>query len=127
MNSKVYLILRLIIAVILIQTLRFKFTGHPDSIYIFTQVGMEPYGRIGIGIIELIAAILILIPATSWLGATLTAGVLFGAIFLHLTSLGIEVNGDGGVLFYMAIGTFFLSLIALWKERRAIPIIGKLF
>lgn len=127
MKKYLFIALRLIIAIILIQTLRYKFTGHPDSVYIFTQVGMEPYGRIGIGIMELIAAILILIPKTIWLGAGLTAGVLVGAIFFHLSKIGIEVNGDGGGLFYMAIVTLVLSLIILWSDRKSIPIIGKSF
>ncbi len=121
------LILRLIVAVILVQTLRYKFTGHPDSIYIFTQIGMEPYGRIGIGVLELIASILILIPRTVWAGAALSAGILAGAIFFHLTKIGIEVQGDGGGLFYMGIATCILSLIILWQHRKAIPIIGKSF
>ena len=125
MRKFLFIALRLIIAIILIQTLRYKFTGHPDSIYIFTQVGMEPYGRIGIGIMELIAGILILLPKTIWLGAGLTAGVLVGAIFFHLTKIGVEVNGDGGRLFYMAVTTFVLSLIVLWSDRKSLPIIGK--
>jgi putative oxidoreductase len=117
---------RIAIAVILVQTLRFKFTAHPDSVYIFTKVGLEPYGRIGIGVIELIAAILILIPRTVWLGAGLTAGVLSGAVMMHLTQLGIEINGDGGSLFYLALITFLLSMIVLWFVRKEIPIIGKM-
>ena len=127
-NSGIFsLILRIIVAVILVQTLRYKFTGHPDSIYIFTQIGMEPYGRIGIGVLELIASILILIPRTVWAGAALSAGILAGAIFFHLTKIGIEVQGDGGGLFYMGIATCILSLIILWQHRKAISVIGKSF
>ena len=103
------------IAVILIQTLRFKFTAHPDSVYIFETVGLEPYGRIGIGVLELIAGILLLIPKTVWAGAALTLGLIGGAIMMHLTQLGIEVKGDGGVLFYTAITTFILSAIILLR------------
>lgn len=117
--------LRIIVAVILIQTLRFKFTAHPDSVYIFTKVGLEPYGRIGIGILELIAGILLLIPKTAWIGAVLTIGVVSGAIFLHLTSLGIEVNNDHGVLFVTAMVTLVLSTIVLFLNRKNIPIVGK--
>ncbi len=120
-------VLRLIVAIILIQTLRFKFLAHPDSVYIFTQVGMEPVGRIGIGVVELIAGILLLIRQTAWLGAILTLGVIGGAIFMHLTKLGIEVKGDGGLLFYTAVGTFLLSAIVLWIYRRDIPIVGERF
>lgn len=125
MKKKLLLSLRIIIAIILLQTLWFKFSAHPDSVYIFTQVGLEPYGRIGIGILELIASILILIPRTSWLGSGLVLGIIGGAIMMHLTQLGIEINGDSGQLFYMAIITFVLSAIVLYYYRRDIPIIGK--
>ncbi|ULC60631.1 DoxX family protein [Flaviramulus sp. BrNp1-15] len=115
------LVLRIIVAIILIQTLRFKFTAHPDSIYIFEKVGLEPYGRIGIGILELIAGILLLIPKTIWIGATLTLGIIGGAILMHLTQLGIQINGDGGVLFITAIITFVLSSIILYLYRKDLP------
>ena len=117
--------LRIVVAIILIQTLRFKFTAHPDSVYIFEKVGLEPYGRIGIGILELIAGILLLIPKTVWLGASLTIGIISGAIFMHLTKLGIEVNNDGGVLFFTAVATFILASIILYLYRKDIPIINK--
>ncbi len=117
--------LRIIVAIILIQTLRFKFTAHPDSVFIFTQVGLEPIGRIGIGILELIAGILLLIPKTVWAGSALTLGLIGGAIFIHLTKLGIEVNGDSGVLFYTAIITFVFSGIILWYYRKDIPFLFK--
>ena len=121
------LVLRLIVSIILIQTLRFKFTAHPDSVYIFTKVGLEPIGRIGIGIIELIASILLLIPRTAWLGAIITLGVLGGAILMHLTQLGIEINNDGGTLFITAIITFIISGIILLIYRKDIPYINKYF
>jgi len=119
------LILRIAVAAILIQTLRFKFTAHSDSVYIFTKVGLEPIGRIGIGILELIASILILIPRTTWLGAAMVIGIIGGAIMMHLTELGIEINGDGGLLFYTALATFLLSVLMLWFTRKDIPIIGQ--
>ncbi|MEN8845346.1 MAG: DoxX family membrane protein, partial [Candidatus Arcticimaribacter sp.] len=111
MNKNLLFVLRLIVAVILLQTLYYKFGAHEDSVYIFTTLGLEPYGRIGIGVMELFASILILIKRTSWAGALLSVGLMAGAIFSHLTQLGIEVKGDGGQLFYMAIGTWVLSLI----------------
>ncbi|WP_109299859.1 DoxX family membrane protein [Aquimarina sp. AU474] len=114
------LLLRIIVAIILIQTLRFKFTAHPDSVYIFTKVGMEPYGRIATGVTELIAGILLLIPRTVWIGATLTLGIIGGAIMLHLTKLGIEINSDGGILFFTAVITFILSAIILWINRKQV-------
>lgn len=118
-------VLRIIIAIILFQTLRFKFTAHPDSIYIFETVGLEPIGRIGIGVLELIAGILLLIPKTIWAGVLLTLGLIGGAILMHLTLLGIEVNNDGGTLFITAVITFILSVIVLYLYRKEIPIIGK--
>ena len=121
MKKYIPLVLRIIVAVILIQTLRFKFTAHEDSVYIFETVGLEPFGRIGIGIVELIAGILLLIPKTVWAGATITLGVIGGAIMMHLTQLGIEVRGDGGVLFYTAVITFILSAIILFIHKKDIP------
>ena len=125
MNKYIFLGLRIVIAIILIQTLRFKLTAHPDSVFIFTQAGLEPYGRIVIGILELIAAVLILVPKTVWLGAGLTAGILAGAIFMHLTKIGIDVKGDHGTLFFMAIFTFLSSVVVLLRYRKGIPVIGK--
>ena len=126
-KKHIQLLLRIIVAVILIQTLRFKFTAHPDSVYIFETVGLEPYGRIGIGVLELIAGILLLIPRTVWAGATLTLGLIGGAIMMHLTQLGIEVKEDGGVLFITAVVTFILAAVILISYRKEIPIIGKRF
>jgi len=126
MKKYVPLVLRIIVALILIQTLRFKFTAHPDSVYIFKTVGLEPVGRISIGIIELIAGILLLIPKTVWIGATLALGVIGGAIIIHLTQLGIEVKGDGGALFFTAIVTFVLSAVTLLIYKKDIPFFRKL-
>ncbi len=125
MKKYIPLALRIIVAIILIQTLRFKFTAHPDSVYIFETVGLEPFGRIGIGVLELIAGILLLIPKTVWLGASITIGVISGAIFMHLTKLGIDINNDGGILFFTAVGTFILSAIILYIYRKDIPFINK--
>lgn len=124
-SDKIIFILRIAVAVILIQTLRFKFTAHPDSVYIFETVGLEPYGRIGIGILELIAGILLLIPKTVWIGSLLTLGLIGGAILMHLTQLGVNVNNDRGVLFYTAIITFLLSVVILYYYRKDIPVIGQ--
>ncbi|NNC70065.1 MAG: DoxX family protein [Flavobacteriaceae bacterium] len=118
-------VIRLIVAIILLQTLYYKFGGHPESIYIFEKTGLGVAGRIGSGIAELIAAILILNPRTAWLGATLATGIMAGAIFMHLTKLGIEINGDGGTLFGMALVVFVLSLSTLLINRKNIPIIGE--
>lgn len=118
--------IRIVAAVIMLQTLYFKFSAHPEAIYIFTTLGMEPWGRIGIGVLELIASVLILIPRTSWLGAGLGMGLMAGAIFFHLTKLGIVVYNDGGRLFGMALTVFILSAIILWINRKDVPFVGKL-
>jgi uncharacterized membrane protein YphA (DoxX/SURF4 family) len=117
-------ICRVAAAVILLQTLFFKFTAAPESVYIFTKVGLEPWGRIGSGIAELIAAILILIPATTWLGAGLALAVMLGAIFSHLTVLGIVVMNDGGLLFCLALIVAVCSTVLLFLQRRRVPILG---
>lgn len=113
-------LLRLVAAFIMMQSLFFKFSGASESIYIFTTLGMEPWGRIGTGIIELIASILLLTPATTWLGATIGLGTMSGAIFFHLTTLGIEVKDDGGQLFLYAIITSICCLLLLFIERQKI-------
>lgn len=125
--------LRIIVAAILFQTLFFKFTGATESVYIFSRLGLEPVGRIGSGIAELIAVILLLIPATVPYGAILSLGVISGAILSHFTKLGIAVinsdgSSDGGLLFVLALLVFFGNLGILWLHRTAIPILGpKLF
>ena len=118
-------VLRLTAAVILLQTLFFKFTAAPESVYIFTKVGAEPWGRIGSGVVELIAAIFILTPRFTWLGSLLALGVMAGAILSHLTVLGIEVQGDKGLLFALALIVFVCSTANLLLHRSEIPIIGR--
>lgn len=125
MNKIIEWVLSAIVAVILLQTLYFKFSAAEESVYIFTKVGMEPAGRIGSGIAELIAGICILIPQLRVYGAILSLGVISGAIFFHLTKLGIEVQGDGGLLFYLALIVFISSLIILFIRRKSIPVIGE--
>jgi len=119
-------LLRITAAVILAQTLFFKFTAAPESVYIFDKVGLGAPGRIGSGIAELIAAILLLIPGTVWLGAGLALGVMGGAIMSHLTVLGIVVMNDHGLLFGLALTVALCSAILLLIHRRSIPVIGKL-
>lgn len=120
-------LLQLIVAGILLQTLFFKFTGAAESVYIFTQLGAEPWGRIGSGIVELIASVLLLLPRTVTLGAILALGTISGAILSHLTKLGIVVQGDGGLLFGLAIVVFVCSAAVLWRRRREIPVVGSWF
>jgi uncharacterized membrane protein YphA (DoxX/SURF4 family) len=117
--------LQVTVAVILLQTLFFKFTGAEESVYIFTTVGAEPWGRIGSGILELVAAVMLLTPALVTCGAILTVGLMSGAILSHLTILGIEVKGDGGLLFGLALTCFVGSLVILSIRRTAIPVVGR--
>ncbi|MBI1289719.1 DoxX family protein [bacterium] len=109
--------LSIIVAVILVQTLFFKFTGAEESVYIFTKLGAEPWGRIGSGVAELIASILILVPATRLFGAGLSLGVIMGAIMSHLTVLGIVVKDDGGTLFVMAMVVALASAGVIYFHR----------
>jgi uncharacterized membrane protein YphA (DoxX/SURF4 family) len=120
-------ILQLAVAGILFQTLFFKFTGAEESVYIFRTLGMEPWGRIGSGVVELIAVLLLLYPRTAALGALLAVGVISGAIFSHLTKLGIEIKGDGGLLFWLAMAVLVGSLAILWIRRAQLPIVGRRF
>src|SRR5688572_10701202 len=95
-QSVLYWGARIIAALIMLQTLYFKFTASSESVYIFMKIGMEPWGRIGVGVMELIASALLLINATAWVGGMLALGLMFGAILMHLTILGIAVQDDGG-------------------------------
>lgn len=120
-------VLQLIAAGILFQTLFFKFTGAPESVYIFSTLGVEPVGRIGSGIAELIASILLLVPSAAAFGALMAIGVMSGAILSHVTVLGIEIQGDGGLLFALAIVVFISSLIVLFIRRAELPYVGRYF
>ncbi len=111
-------VLKLLAAVIMLQTLYFKFTAAEESVYIFTQIGLEPYGRIGIGVMELIASVLILYSKTTVYGALLATGLMGGALFSHLTKLGIEVQGDGGQLFIYALLVLISSLVLVFVYRQ---------
>jgi putative oxidoreductase len=119
-------ICRVVAATILLQTLFFKFTAAPESVYIFTKIGIEPWGRIGSGVAELIAAILLFVPGLTWLGAALALGIMGGAIVSHLTVLGIEVQGDHGLLFGLAVAVVVCSAALLFVYRRSIPVVGNL-
>ncbi len=119
-------ICRVAVAVILGQTLFFKFTGAEESIYIFTKVGLEPWGRYGSGAAELVAVILLLTPRFAWAGALLAMGVISGALVSHLTVLGIVVKDDGGLLFGLAITVFVTSAVTAFLHRRQIPVLSQL-
>jgi len=111
-------ILRIVSALILLQTLYFKFTGAEESVYIFSKLGMESWGRIGTGVMELIASVLILYPRTTIIGALLGTALMSGAIFFHLTRLGIAVQGDKGQLFVYALLVFAGCIVLLFISRK---------
>lgn len=121
-RTRVSWFLRIVAAVILLQTLFFKFTAAEESVYIFSTLGMEPWGRIGTGIMELAASLLILIPSTTVIGAILALGVMAGAILSHLLVLGIEVRGDGGQLFVYALLVLASSFLLLIMNRKKLSL-----
>lgn len=108
---------RIVAAAILLQTLYFKFSASEESVEIFAAVRMEPWGRIGIGILELVAAALLLWNTTAWLGAMLGAGLMLGAVYFHLAVLGISVHDDGGYLFALALAVLIACALVLWQNR----------
>jgi uncharacterized membrane protein YphA (DoxX/SURF4 family) len=124
--KKLIIALKLAAAIIMLQTLFFKFTGAEESIKLFSSLGMEPGGRIGTGIVELIASILLFVPGKNWIGAILGLGTMSGAIFFHLTSLGIVFNDDGGALFTMAVITAIsCAIILIYHKNDALKMVRK--
>lgn len=115
-SNILFWVLRIIPAIIMLQTLYFKFSGAEESVFIFSTIGMEPWARYLVGTTELVASILLL---TRWnaFGALIAVGAMAGAIFFHLTQLGIEVQNDGGYLFGLALVTFVCSLLVLLKGK----------
>lgn len=119
--------LQLLAALILAQTLFFKFTGAAESRYIFETLGAEPWGRIGSGLAELLAVGLLLWPRWAGVGALLAMGVMLGALGAHLSVLGIEVQGDGGLLFALALVTFSCGAsVAFLRRREVLALVGEL-
>ncbi len=107
----------LVAAVILLQTLYFKFTAHPDSVLIFSTLGVEPYGRIITGVLELITAAILLIPRWRIFGALNGIGMMVGAMASHLFLLGIEIQNDGGLLFGLALVVLACCSIIVVVDR----------
>ena len=114
---------QIIAALILGQTLFFKFAGAPESIYIFERLGVEPWGRYLTGLFEIVAVVLLLIPRTAGLGALMAIGLMLGALGSHITTLGIEVQGDGGLLFGLAVTTLIAASTVAYLQRRHIPVL----
>jgi len=126
MSTILFHITRIVAALIMLQTLYFKFSGAEESIYIFSTVGMEPWGRYLVGASELVASILLLVPRFAVFGAVISIGLMAGAIGMHLTLLGIEVQDDGGALFYLALAVLLCALYVLFSKReQLLDLIGK--
>ena len=127
MKKYIILILKIVAAVIMLQTLYFKFSGAQESVDLFTKLAgeNEAFMRIGTGVLELIASIFLFVPKATWLGGLLTLGLMSGAVMGHLTKLGISHNNDGGALFYSAIFVLIVGLIVTYRNRKDIPLIGK--
>ena len=119
------LLLRFTAAAILLQTIFFKFSAAEESVYIFSTLGAEPWGRIGSGLFELAAALLLLVPSTAPVGGLLAMAVMSGAILSHLTVLGIEVRGDGGLLFALALLVWVDGAGVVWIYRGLLPGLGQ--
>jgi putative oxidoreductase len=117
-------IARIVAALVLLQTLFFKFQGAEESVFIFSQLGVEPWGRYASGFLELAASILILAPRTVWMGCLLGLGLMSGAILSHIAVLGIVVQDDGGLLFGLGIVVFLSCLVSLVIHRADIPVLG---
>ena len=129
MNKKIVFILKIVAAFMMLQTLFYKFGGAQESIDLFTKLAGENEAmmRIGTGVLELIASILLFVPKATWFGALMTVGLMSGAILGHFTKLGIEHNNDSGLLFGSAIFIFITGVIVLFSERKNMPIIGEKF
>ena len=124
LHQTVSWIFQILAAVILAQTLFFKFSGAEESKFIFTQLGVEPWGRVATGMFELVAVILLLTPRLAAFGALLAQGLMAGAIFSHLTRLGLVVKDDGGLLFALALTVFASATLVVWLRRFQLPFVG---
>lgn len=127
MQNRLSLVARLLAAAILGQTLFFKFSGAEEAVHIFTTLGVEPWGRFGLGVMELLNVILLLIPRTAAFGGAMTVGLMIGAVGSHLGPLGIDVQGDGGALFAMALVALVAGGVVAWIGRRELPVVGSMF
>ena len=114
-------IFRLVAAGILLPVGSVKLAG--GDVVLFEMLGMEPHGRIIIGSIELVAALLLVSPQAA-IGALLAVGVMFGAIIAHFTVLGMNVGGDGGLRVMLLTVVFATSASVLIARRRDLPIVG---
>lgn len=81
----------------------------------------EAHARIFTGVMELITAILLLVPAIAWLGSVLGIGLMIGALLSHVFFIGISINSDGGQLMFMAVVVLICCCKILYDERASLP------
>lgn len=125
LSKYISLFIRMVAALIMLQTLFFKFAASEESVYIFTKIGLEPWGRWGSGALELAASILLLIPVTAWLGSLLGIALMSGALFFHFTTLGFAVMDDGGYLFFLCLVVLICCLYVFWTSLFSLPVFMK--
>ena len=122
LKKNLTLVFKIIISIILLQTLYFKFTGQIESKYIFSKLMAEPYGRFATGIIELFASIFLFIPTLQFLGLGMILGSMFGALTSHIFVLGLAIKGnfegqtvqdDHGILFTLLLVILFSSFVII--------------
>ena len=102
-----------------------KFTGAAGAVTLFTDLHMEPGGRILIGVIEVISIALLLSPRLSAWGALLCLGVMTGAVLAHVTVVGF--GGPLAMLFVMAIISGCSLVVLLYRLRHQVPFINSMF
>ena len=89
-----------------------KVSGAPADVALFTQLGMEPDGRLTVGVLELISALGLLHSVSAPYAALIGAGVLTGAGLAHMGPLGF-----GGIeLFLPTYGALLAVLIGRWRS-----------
>lgn len=104
-----------------------KFMAHPSVVFVFSELGLEPTGRIIIGIIEVSCAILLLTRTYAVVGAFFLLGTMAGAFIAHVSVLGFSIQGDGGRTVVLLAVEIICASTILYLRRRQLPIVGHLF
>ncbi len=123
----VIFLVKFLITIIVGQTLFFKFSGAVESIYIFSVLGVEPWGRLALGVLELLSLVFLWIPKTTLYALILILGMMSGAIASHLFILGIEIMGDKGELFILGVVTWLCTAVLLFIKREEIKLLSMKF
>lgn len=134
----IILVLSIFISFVFVQSLFFKYTNSVETQHIFgtldawastfglqglfAQTGL--FSQHVIGTAELVASSLLIAglilrwKVLTGLGALLAVAIISGAIVFHLfTPLGVEVQGDGGLLFGMACGVWLSGATLAYLSR----------